>query len=220
MATAGGRTSPTLQPRRAAPRTGWQPNVPRQYASASADADLPDYMRSLDAPAVADEWETPDVPDKASGAKLLSRFKTTAKTTLKATLMAKEAKEREDQKQQLKAKRRQGSKKNATELDNSGQLEARFVLRSSLGAVYEDEVRYTGITVPDNSLLYLDGRGEILIPDGEVQIDLIEPKMKQTVMAAVLLASEFSCGCGGTCAPMTTQFGALPSARSKTHQKC
>ena len=78
-------------------------------------------------------------------------------------------------------KRRQGSKKNATELDNSGQLEARFVLRSSLGAVYEDEVRYTGITVPDNSLLYLDGRGEILIPDGEVQIDLIEPKMKQTV---------------------------------------
>jgi len=61
-------------------------------------------------------------------------------------------------------------------------ISARLVLKSSLHATYVDETeRYKNLLIPANALLTLEGHNEILIPDGEITVQLLEYKTKRVL---------------------------------------
>ena len=58
-----------------------------------------------------------------------------------------------------------------------GGINATLVLCTTLSAPYESGIEYKSLPLPEGQTLELDGRGEIVIPEGEMQVHLAHPRL-------------------------------------------
>ena len=155
--------------------------------SAYAGSDLPDWLAQEDSKTPE---KTEDAPRVAANRSVKAREASKAQflANVAAADVAKTFKRRSDAARGINSLQ---STQNQEPIASG--LDGRLVLSTSLGEPYEDDMRYSDLSLYEGSALALDGQEEMIIPQGEIQL-LLTNSRKKVVQTCRLTYNELGPG--------------------------